>query len=102
MKIEFLLLPEYGEQRLQSEQKNEQIPLYFPLLPRGCAAGFGHDLHWILFAVFWNLQGYLLGCNALGCCPGGTLPSWHAGGYYHCTREIFFSISDAGGHLPCS
>ena len=31
MKIEFLLLPEYGE---QSERKNEQIivPLFFPLL----------------------------------------------------------------------
>ena len=29
MKIEFLLLPEYGEQR---ERKNEQIPLFFPLL----------------------------------------------------------------------
>ena len=30
MKIEFLLLPEYGK---QSEQKNEHIPLFFPLLP---------------------------------------------------------------------
>ena len=29
MKIEFLLLPEYGE---QSERKNEQIPWFFPLL----------------------------------------------------------------------
>ena len=31
MKIEFLLLPEYGE---QSERKNEQTPLFFkfPLL----------------------------------------------------------------------
>ena len=29
MKIEFLRLPEYGE---QSERKIEQIPLYFPLL----------------------------------------------------------------------
>ena len=29
MKIEFLLLPEYDE---QSERKNEQIPLSFPLL----------------------------------------------------------------------
>ena len=29
MKIEFLLLPEYGE---QSERKNEQIPVFFQLL----------------------------------------------------------------------
>ena len=29
MQIAFLLLPEYGE---QSERKNEQIPLFFPLL----------------------------------------------------------------------
>ena len=36
MKIEFLLLPEYGE---QSEQKNEHIPVFFPLWPTGHAAG---------------------------------------------------------------
>ena len=41
MKIEFLLLPEYGE---QSERKNEQIPLFFHWQPElrpslsGCAA----------------------------------------------------------------
>ena len=29
MKIEFFLLPEYGE---QSQRKNEQFPLFFPLL----------------------------------------------------------------------
>ena len=29
MKIEFLLLPEDGE---QSKRKNERIPLFFPLL----------------------------------------------------------------------
>ena len=29
MKFEFLLLPEYGE---QSERKNEQIPLFFPVV----------------------------------------------------------------------
>ena len=29
MQIEFLPLPEFGE---QSERKNEQIPLFFPLL----------------------------------------------------------------------
>jgi hypothetical protein len=34
MKIEFLLLPEYGE---QSEQKNEQIPLFYPMR-HGCPA----------------------------------------------------------------
>ena len=49
MKIELLLLPEYGE---QSEQKKEQNSLFFPLQPNGCAAGFSHDLHWdLLFCI---------------------------------------------------
>ena len=42
MKIEFLLLPEYGE---QSEQKREQFPLFYPPQLGNAAAERGHCLH---------------------------------------------------------
>jgi len=42
MKIEFLLLPEYGE---QSEQKREQFPLFYPPQLGGAAEERGHCLH---------------------------------------------------------
>ena len=45
MKIKFLLLPEYGE---QSKRKNEQIPLFFPLLAWRPCSGETAITTWIL------------------------------------------------------
>ena len=64
MKIEFLLLPEYGE---QSERTNEQIPLFFPLLALPPCSG----QNYIDFGI-------LPAGRALRCGPG-TLPGGHAG-----------------------
>ena len=84
MKIEFLLLPEYDE---QSERKNEQISLC--CWPSGHAEGKRPLLHWILFAVFSNPQGYLSCFHALGCCPGAHYPAG--------TRE---PCAAQGAHYP--
>ena len=62
MKIKFLLLPEYGE---QSKRKNEQIPLFFPLLAwRPCSGK--HTTHFNLASDLARVCGLVTG----PCGPG--------------------------------
>ena len=97
MKIDFLLLPEYGEQEKMNNLKSlAPHSGWQSLLPAGPGARFGglpgghpepkarglvmsHDLHCgdHLSSGFFALPGYLyrgraLGCS--GCGPEGTLP----------------------------
>ena len=73
-KIEFLLLPEHGE---QSEQKMNKSPWSSRYGLAAMQRGHCHRLHRRYCCLFLGRSGLYPGGPALGCEPGGTLPSGH-------------------------
>ena len=80
MKIEFLLVPEYGE---QSERKNEQSPFS----SRCCLAAVQRDSNIIYTGSSLLYSGIRLVISPAvmpSVAAGGTLPSGHTGRYSSC------------------